>query len=155
MISLITAVDKNGLIGDRGKLPWHLPEELAFFKTTTWGTTLVMGRKTFESIGRPLPGRKTIVLTRDAQWHHEGVLVLHDVEPVLSLAEKGEEVMVAGGREVYNLFLPHADFLIQSVVEGDYKGDTYFPPLEDAWCLFNEHEQEGFTVKTYLKGSEK
>lgn len=151
MLSLITAVDKNGLIGNQGKLPWHLPAELKFFRENTLGTTVIMGRKTFDSIGKPLSGRENVVVTRDPHWSHEGVGTLHTVEEALALAEE-KEVMVAGGREIYELFMPFADFIIQSVVEGDFVGDTYFPEIDAVdWALFTEYYYEGFLVRTWVR----
>jgi hypothetical protein len=100
-ITIIAAVGRNGVIGRDGRMPWHLPEDFAHFKAATLGHALVMGRRTFESIGRALPGRRTIVITRDPGWHHSDVEVAHSFEEALSLAGVADEVFVAGGAEVY------------------------------------------------------
>ena len=97
---------KDRVIGHAGNLPWHLPDDLAFFKRTTSGHPIVMGRKTFDSIGRPLPKRKNIVLTRDQAWVHPGVLVIHEVSELAALTEDDDIVYVIGGAEIYQEFFP-------------------------------------------------
>ncbi len=132
---IIAAVSENNVIGNGNALPWRIPEDLARFKALTLGNTLIMGRKTFESIGRPLPGRTTVVLTRRADFAAPGVLVAHDPKEALSLVQ-GENVFVAGGADVYRLFLPFASKLFLTRVHGVYDGDTHFPPFEaDEWSL--------------------
>src|SRR5580704_3389960 len=105
MVSLIVAMAQNGVIGRDNTLPWRLPEDLRRFKAFTLGKTLLMGRKTFESIGHPLPGRDNLVLTRDASWHADGVVVVHSVEEALTHTSGGELVAI-GGAEIYRLVLP-------------------------------------------------
>ncbi|TYS18847.1 dihydrofolate reductase [Rossellomorea vietnamensis] len=130
MISFVWAMDKNGVIGYENKLPWRLPEDLKFFKETTMGHPIVMGRKTFESIGRPLPGRENIILTRDASYEAEGCIVYHDIKEVLHHAEEMEvEVMVTGGAEIFEKFIPYADKLYVTRIYETFEGDTYFPDL--------------------------
>ena len=132
---IIAAVSENNVIGSGNALPWRIPEDLARFKALTLGNTLIMGRKTYESIGRPLPGRTTVVLTRREDFHAEGVLVAHDPEAALSLV-KGGTAFVAGGADVYRLFLPFASKLFLTRVHGVYDGDTSFPPFDAAvWSL--------------------
>ena len=132
---LIAAVSANNVIGNGNALPWRIPEDLARFKKLTLGHTLVMGRKTFESIGKPLPRRTTVVITRRADFAVPGVLVAHDREEAIALSE-GSPVFVAGGAEIYRLFLPIANKLLITRVEGTYEGDTYFPSIETAeWTL--------------------
>ena len=132
---IIAAVAENNVIGHGNALPWRIPEDLARFKALTLGNTLSMGRKTYESIGRPLPGRTTVVLTRREDFHAEGVLVAHDPEAALSLV-KGENAFVAGGADVYRLFLPLATRLLLTRVHGVYDGDTFFPPFDPTeWSL--------------------
>jgi dihydrofolate reductase len=132
---IIAAVSDNNVIGNGNALPWRIPEDLARFKALTLGNTLIMGRKTFESIGRPLPGRTTVVLTRRDDFHAEGVLVAHDPEEALSRVE-GETAFVAGGADVYRLFLPLASKLLLTRVHGVYAGDTHFPPFDpEEWSL--------------------
>jgi dihydrofolate reductase len=132
---IIAALADNGVIGKGGALPWRLPEDLARFKALTLGHTLIMGRKTFESIGKPLPGRTTVVITRRRDFAAAGVTVAHDPEEAVSLAA-GPDAFVAGGADVYALFLPLAERLYLTRVHGDYDGDTYFPPYDErAWKL--------------------
>ena len=126
-LSLIVAMDTGGVIGRDGGLPWRLQADLRNFKRITLGKPIVMGRKTWESIGRPLPGRKNIVLTRDTTWAAEGALVARDAEQALCLAGDAEELMVIGGAEVYRLFLPRADRIYLTEVGDRVAGDTHFP----------------------------
>lgn len=139
MISLIAAMDKNRLIGAGGKIPWHLPLDFAYFKETTMGKPIIMGRTTFESIGRPLPGRKNIVLTR-GEFAHEGVEVAHSFGEACEKAEEREEVFVIGGAQVYAQALPFADRLYITFVEGEFSGDTFFPEVD--WSLWKEVKSE-------------
>ena len=132
-ISIIVATDLGGVIGKDGDLPWRLPADLAHFKRVTMGKPILMGRKTWESIGRPLPGRTNIVLTRNPDFQAEGVRVVHDVDEARRLAETegAEELMIIGGAEIYAMFLPHADRLyltrVDTRIEG---GDAHFPPWD-------------------------
>jgi dihydrofolate reductase len=137
--ALIAALAANGTIGRDGRLPWHLSPDLARFKRLTLGHTLLMGRKTFESIGRPLPGRTTVVVTRNPAWPAPpGVLVAPSVEEGLAMAP-GPEVFVAGGAEVYRATLPLADRLHLTWIEQDFPGDTCFPEVDwGAWRLVDE-----------------
>ncbi len=135
IVSIIAAIGKNGELGFQGKIPWHIPADFKHFKETTLGHHLIMGRKTFESIGNPLPGRKTIVLTRG---HHkiEGVDCVSAVSKALELCgQRGEdEVFIAGGGEIYNLFLPHAQRLYISEVDYEGEADAVFPKINlDHW----------------------
>ncbi|NYD42190.1 dihydrofolate reductase [Nocardioides panaciterrulae] len=130
-VVLVAAVAENGVIGNGPDIPWRIPGEQAEFKALTLGHTLVMGRTTYESIGRPLPGRTTIVLTRDPAWRAEGVLVAHDVADALRLAaELPGEVMVAGGAEVYAAALPHADEQVLTEVHLRPEGDVRYPDFD-------------------------
>jgi dihydrofolate reductase len=132
---IIAAVSANNVIGRGNALPWRIPEDLARFKALTLGSTLVMGRKTFESIGRPLPGRTTLVLTRRTDFAAPGVLVAHSPAEAASLA-RGPHAFVAGGSDVYELFLPLATKLFLTRVHGEYAGDTFFPRFDaGAWEL--------------------
>ena len=129
-VVLVAAVARNGVIGDGPDIPWRLPGEQALFKEVTLGHTLVMGRTTYESIGRPLPGRTTIVLTRSPSWTADGVLVAHSFEEALDLADTldpAAQVMVAGGGEVYAAALPHADEQVLSLVDLAPEGDAFYP----------------------------
>jgi dihydrofolate reductase len=137
IISLIVAMDERGGIAWQGKLPWHLPAELNLFKRTTAGHYLLMGRKTFESVGKPLPGRTTIVITRQRAYHPEGCLVAHSLEDGLALAQsRGEaEVFVCGGGEIYQQAFPLADRIYLTVVHTVAAADMAFPPIEPAAWL--------------------
>ena len=129
--TLIVAVSSNGVIGHKGSLPWRLSSDLRRFKRLTMGHCLLMGRKTFESIGRALPGRQTICLSRNAAVNYgPGVQVASCLEDVLDLVEKGRRVMVVGGADVYRLTLPVCGFLWITRVLADVPGDTYFPEVD-------------------------
>ena len=123
------------VIGREGTLPWHLPEDLAFFKRTTSGYPVVMGRKTFESLGRPLPKRRNIVLTRDANWSAAGVEVIHAPADLTHLSGLDGRVFIIGGAEIYQAFLPQLDDLLVSHLLENYAGDTWFPEFEVAFPL--------------------
>lgn len=127
-ISLIIAMSQNGVIGNQNKLPWHLPEDLKHFKMLTMGHKIVMGRKTFEAIGRPLPGRENIVLTRDMAYKVSGISIIHAPDEIGDVA--AEEIFVIGGAEIYRLFLPKADRLYVTLIKQDFSGDAFFPLLD-------------------------
>jgi dihydrofolate reductase len=132
-VVLVAAVAENGVIGNGPDIPWRIPGEQAEFKRLTVGHTLLMGRTTYESIGRPLPGRTTVVLTRDPAWHADGVLVAHDLDHALRLAEDlPGDVVVAGGAEVYAAAMEHADEQVLTEVHLDPEGDVLYPSFETA-----------------------
>lgn len=141
-ITLIWAQDENGLIGRDNDLPWRLPADMAYFKRETLGKPVVMGRKTWESFGsKPLKDRQNIVLTRDEAFAAEGAVVVHTTEQALTMAD-GEEVMIIGGSQVYELFLPLANRLRVTRVHESFEGDTYFPAVDPTlWTLV--HSEEG------------
>ena len=135
-LSIIVAASDNGVIGRGGELPWRLSADLQRFKRLTMGHALVMGRKTYESLGRPLPGRTSIVITRDPGWRakHDGVLVATNVDEALALAatapgESPQEAFIIGGGEIYRLFLPHTDRVHLTRVHTTIEGDATFPEL--------------------------
>lgn len=142
MISLLVAMDKNNVIGKDNTLPWHLPADLAYFKKVTMGHPIVMGRKTFDSIGRALPGRENIVITRDVNYHAEGITVIHSIDEILSMRDKTEnEIFVIGGAEIFNAILPYSDRLYITEIEAEFEGDTYFPTFDrSAWKLISEEK---------------
>lgn len=173
MISLIAAVSKNGVIGVDNKLPWHLPEDLKRFRELTRGKTVLMGRKTFESIlkqlGKPLPNRKNVVVTRDMNYRApltptpipvgeggrrpgEGTVeIFHSVADALN-AHKGEDIMVIGGGEIYKQTIDRADTLYITAVDKEIAGDTFFPPIDRAvWKESLREQHEGFVFVNYTK----
>jgi dihydrofolate reductase len=140
ILSIIVAMDEDGVIGRAGSLPWHLPDDLRHFKATTMGHVLVMGRRTLDSIGRALPGRRTVVLSRNPAFHPpEGVEVAADLEAALSLVRDAPEVFVVGGASVYRTALPRAHRLVVTQVHAKVAGDVRFPPVDwDDWTLVEE-----------------
>ncbi len=151
-LTAIVAMTADRVIGHRGQLPWQLPEDLAFFKRTTQGHAIVMGRKTYESIGRPLPKRRNIVLTRDRSWEMAGVEVIHELSDLALLTPKIAEAFVIGGAEIYSLCLPYLDELLVSHVNGNYAGDTFFPSFEKDFPIELEIERyDSFHVTSYKR----
>ena len=134
-IVLVAAVADNGVIGADGDIPWHHPEDFAHFKALTMGHTLVMGRATYDSIGRPLPGRTTVVVTRDPAWSADGVRVAHSFDEALAIAaDLPGDVMVAGGAQIYALALPHATHQVLTEIHASPGGDTFYPDWDrSAW----------------------
>ncbi|MGN7380980.1 dihydrofolate reductase [Paenibacillus sp. SAFN-117] len=138
IVTMIAAMDRNRVIGLNNDIPWKLPRDQAFFKQTTMGHPVIMGRKNYESLGRPLSGRRNIVLTRKAEYTAEGCEMAHSPEQALRLAESeaGQEVFIIGGEEIYRMFLPIADRLILTMIDHEFEGDTYFPEVDgEAWKL--------------------
>jgi dihydrofolate reductase len=129
IISIIAAVASNGVIGKEGKLPWNLPADLRRFRELTVGHLLIMGRKTYESIGRPLPERRTIVVSRRLGFAAEGVVTAGSLSRALDLAAGEEEVFVCGGGEIYRQALPLADRIYLTLLDSPWDGDTFFPPI--------------------------
>ncbi|HTX05117.1 MAG TPA: dihydrofolate reductase [Steroidobacteraceae bacterium] len=130
LISLVVAMAENGAIGRDNALPWRLPDDLKRFKALTMGKHLLMGRKTYESIGRPLPGRTNLVLTRDRDWRAEGVVVVRSLGQALSCARDAEELVAIGGAEIYRLLMPFARRIYLTLVHGEFAGDTFFPDFD-------------------------
>ena len=139
MISIIVAASANNVIGAQGDLPWRLSDDLKRFKTVTMGKPIVMGRKTWESIGRALPGRRNIVITRQQNFAAEGCDVVQSTNEAIVAAGDVDEIMVIGGSEVYALFLPVAQRLYLTRVHADVNGDAFFPVVdEDEWQLVSD-----------------
>ena len=153
-VTILAAVARNGVIGVDGGLPWHLPDELQLFKELTLGHVLVMGRRTYESVGRPLPGRTTVVVTRRPDWASEGVLRAGSVEEALALAnEIDDEVFVVGGAQVYAEALPAADRLALTFVDAEPEGDTLFPEVDwSKWREVARRDGQGWEHVTYERG---
>jgi len=138
VISIIVAMTENCVIGQQGAMPWHLPDDLKRFKTLTIGHPIIMGRKTFASIGKPLPQRTNIVLTR-GNLDDEGILIAHDLQHALELAGDDEEIFIIGGGEIYQPALPHAQRCYITQVHAMIEGDTTFPQLDQhQWKLVSD-----------------
>lgn len=129
LVSIIVATDERGAIGRDGGLPWRLPDDLRRFKSLTLGKPVVMGRKTWDSIGKPLPGRHNIVITRDAQRAFDGATVVNSLPAALAAAGDVQETCIIGGAEIYRLALPHTDLIHLTRVHATLEADTYFPVL--------------------------
>jgi dihydrofolate reductase len=145
-ITFIVAMARNRVIGQGGRMPWHLSEDLRRFRELTWGKSILMGRRTFESIGRPLPGRHNIILTRNRQFEAQGGTVVGSLEEALAVV-RGEEVMVIGGASLYAALLPKAVKIHLTQIHADYTGDTFFPEWsQESWQEVYREEQksEGF-----------
>ena len=129
-ISIIAAISKNRIIGIGDKLPWDLPSDMAHFKKLTLGKPVIMGQKTFESIGRPLGGRKNIVLTLNKDFKAKGCIIARSIEQALEKAKPAKEAMIAGGASVYKQFFPLAHCLYLTIIEHNFKGDVFFPEFD-------------------------
>jgi dihydrofolate reductase len=168
-IVFVVAVARNGVIGAAGALPWRLPSDLKRFRETTWGKPMIMGRKTFQSIGKPLPGRETIVVTRDPAFSAEGVHVARSIEQAYSLAQvragamDADEIMIVGGAEVYAAFAGLADRIVLTEVALEPAGDAVFPPLDpDLWREVSREapprgpkDEADFVIKVYERRSDR
>jgi len=152
-LTLVVAIARNGVIGHVGGLPWPPTGDLRHFKALTLGHPMVMGRRTYESIGRPLPGRTTVVVTRDADWSAAGVVVRHSVKDAIAAAAAlDDEVFVVGGAQIYAAVLPRADRLVVTWVDHEPVGDTVMPAMDWAeWRETDRHPYDGYTIVTYLR----
>ncbi|MDB5190480.1 MAG: dihydrofolate reductase [Segetibacter sp.] len=143
-VSLIVAASTNNVIGKNNALPWHLPVDLKFFKNTTWGMPVVMGRKTFEAMGnKVLPGRTNIIVTRQGNWKAEGVVVANSLSDALFVAKQGDykEVFVIGGGQIFEETMNKADKIYMTRVQATIEGDTFFPVIkEDKWRLISSRD---------------
>jgi len=151
-ISLIVAAATNNAIGKDGKLPWHLPNDMKHFKNVTWGMPIVMGRKTFESLGKALPGRKNIVISRQTGWKADGVITVKNIEDALFVVREADakEVMVIGGGEIYKTLFDKARRIYMTRVEADPEADTFFPSLKpEAWHLMSQQDHEADEKNAY------
>jgi len=158
-LSIIAAMDRNRVLGYKNDIPWHIPHDLRRFKRITSGHTIIMGRKTFESLPGPLPKRRTIVITSSTGYSAPGIEVVKSIEDSIRIADKKHENFVAGGANIYEQFLPFADKLYLTHIDAEYKGDTYFPEIDySKWKLIEEEhhttEDENkiqFTYRTYVR----
>lgn len=135
ILSLLLAADENNVIGKDNQLPWHLPGDLRYFKNQTWAMPILMGRKTYESIGKPLQGRKSIVITRSRDWQRKGIDVVHSVDEAIEKAKDygAKEIFVIGGAEIFRTSLDSADRIYLTRIHHRFEGDTWFPELSSAW----------------------
>ncbi len=144
-ISLIVAAATNNAIGKGGTMPWHLPNDLKHFKNITWGMPVIMGRKTFDSLGKPLGGRKNIVITRQADWQAEGAIAVRNMEDALFLAKEtdAKEAMVIGGGEIFKMIFDKAKRIYLTRVEAEPEADTFFPAVNpEQWRLVSQKNHE-------------
>jgi len=153
-ISVIVAAAENNVIGSEGELPWHISADLRRFKRTTIGHAIVMGRRTWDSIGgKPLPGRVNIVMTRDQEFQADGAVVVHDLDQALAACPEVEELFIAGGGEIYRLAMPLAQRVYLTRVHLEVEGDAQFVPLDQSWRLnweeAHEAEKEGGPAFTF------
>lgn len=138
ILSLLVAASENNVIGKDNQLPWHLPNDLKYFKNQTWGMPILMGRKTFESIGKPLQGRKSIVITRNQNWQHQNVDAVHSIDEAIEKAKAygAKEVFVIGGAEIFHSAFTEADRIYLTRVHHNFDGDAFFPNVSaDDWNL--------------------
>ena len=150
-ITLVAAIASNNVIGKENSLPWNIPEDLKRFKQMTSGNTILMGRKTFDSIGRPLPNRQNIVMTKDENFKKEGIKVINDFDEALELIkESNEDIFVIGGSKIYELFEPVANSLAITRILKDFEGDAFFPDINwDLWQI--EKEEKFFDEKSNIE----
>lgn len=149
-VTIIAAASENNVIGRNGKIPWDIPEDLKRFKLLTSGHSVIMGRKTFESIGRPLPRRRNIVLTHEETFTAPGVEVFHSLEEALATCAQAERIFIIGGGHIYNAALPLTDTIELTRVHKVVEGDVFFPVLaKDEWRLVAEKPHKGYSFLTY------
>lgn len=140
-LSVIVALAKNRVIGLNNTLPWHLPEDLKRFKQLTMGHHIIMGRKTYESLGRLLPGRQTVIVTRNPDYKVDGAIVVHSLEQAISVSSADSEAFLIGGAELYQQSLPLAKRLYLTMIDAEFEGDAYFPEIElDHWDLLEQQD---------------
>jgi len=150
MISMIVAMAENRAIGKNNELLWHLPKDFQHFKSVTMGKPIVMGRKTFESIGKALPGRKNIVITRDNHFTAEGVVIVHSIAAALEASEEFDDVMVIGGASFYEQMLPMTETLYLTVVHQDFEADVFFPEIKaEEWNVVERVKHEADEKHAY------
>ncbi|MDP3766003.1 MAG: type 3 dihydrofolate reductase [Nanoarchaeota archaeon] len=148
IISLIAAIGKNNVIGKDNSLPWKLPEDMKRFKELTSGKPVVMGRKTFESIGKPLPNRTNIVITKNKNYKAKGCIVVHSSDEALNAAKGNKEIMIIGGEQIFKEFLPIANKMYLTFIDADFDGDAYFPEYKkNEWKEVQRKEHESNNYK--------
>ncbi len=152
IISFVVAAATNNAIGKDGTMPWHLPNDMKHFKNITWGMPVMMGRKTFESLGKALPGRKNIVITRQNEWQADNIVAVKSIEDALLVAKEtdAKEVMVIGGGEIYNALLNKAKRIYLTRVEAKPEADTFFPSIDPQhWHLVSQKNHEADEKNDY------
>ena len=156
-LSLIVAIAKNRVIGVNNTLPWHLPEDLKRFRALTTGHHIIMGRKTYDSLGRLLPGRTTVIVTRNPDYQVEGAIVVHSLEAAISACGDDNEVFLIGGAELYKDGLTLANKLYMTEIDAEYEGDAFFPEFDEAEWQVGERENHqaenglGFSYVSYQR----
>lgn len=150
-IVIIAAVAENGVIGRAGGLPWGIPEDMKRFRELTLGHAVIMGRKTFESIGKPLDGRANIVITSQKDYAQKGIVIARSVEEAFEKSENEDTLFVMGGQGVFEAALPFADRLELTLVRRAAEGDAYFPSISGEWKEVRRDEREGFSFVTYIR----
>lgn len=162
IISMIAAMGMNHVIGKNNKIPWKLPAEQQYFKEVTMDHVVISGRKNLESMGRPLQGRRTVILTRNKGFYFEGCEVIHSLDEFFKkFNESDEEIFIIGGEEIYNLFLPYSHRLYITIIEENFEGDAYFPEIsEHEWIqvssrdgLTDENNPSVYTFRIYERGN--
>src|SRR5258706_9386132 len=151
-ISFIVAVSENNVIGEDNKLPWHLPSDMKYFKKKTWAMPVVMGRKTFEALGKPVEGRTNIVITRQTDWKAGGVEIKHSIEQAIVEATKldAKEIFIIGGAEIFSAALPSADRIYFTLIHHNFEGDAFFPELkQEEWKLASKKDHEADEKNKY------
>jgi dihydrofolate reductase len=152
LISLVVAAAKNNIIGNKGQLPWHLPNDMKFFKNVTWGMPVLMGRKTFEALGKPLAGRKNIVISRDNSIDNDKIVVVKNIEDAMFVARQtdAKELMVIGGGEIYKALFEKAGRIYITRVDAEPEGDTWFPVIDHKhWHLMSKKDHEADEKNAY------
>jgi dihydrofolate reductase len=152
IISLVVAASENNVIGKEGKLPWCLPEDMRYFKNITWGMPVIMGRKSFDSLGKPLPGRKNIVITRQPSWKATGTVVVKNLEDAVFVAQEtdAKEIMVIGGGEIFKIAFERAHRIYITRVRAEVEGDAYFPVIDPAkWKLVSRDDHDADEKNLY------
>jgi len=160
-LAMIVAVARNNVIGKDNKLPWHIPEDLQWFKQNTMGKPMIMGRKTFESFGRPLPGRTHIVVTNTKAFEHDRVLMVDSIDGAIELGmkvaveEKAKELMIIGGGTIYSQALPKVNRIYRTLVDIELEGDTFFPELDSEWKVKAEEKRQQGDLVFFFQTIEK
>src|SRR5690606_22249649 len=150
MISIIVAAAENNAIGYKNKLLWHMPADLKYFKKTTMGHTVIMGRKTYESVGKPLPGRRNIIITRQKDYTAPGTQIVHSLKQDIALCDRQEESFIVGGAEIYAEALGYTDRIYMTLIYAEFQADTFFPPVDQKlWHLVSESYHDADASNPY------